>query len=350
MISETFTQLLPEMLREGYVCVQRHPAAPLFIYNYTPKAQYERVWNDVTLQCRGLILDGEGAVVARPFRKFFNLEEVGSLPAEPFEVYEKLDGSLGILYWLGDEAYLATRGSFASEQSRRANQILQARYRHVLPRLDRGHTYLFEIIYPENRIVVNYGGREDLVLLAVVDTATGAELPLPEVGFPVVERYDGLTDLATIREKAADNKEGIRHQICGRLPGKGQVCRVRAPAPHPDPRFEQAHLGIPADGLPMERLIEQVPDEFYQWVRGTESRLKEQYAAIEREAGAQYDGLRRQLGDDFSRKDFAALATQYPHPQLLFGLLDGKDLRDRIWKMIEPAYDKPFRNDQDSQD
>jgi RNA ligase len=207
-MEEAFTQLLPEMLREGYVCVQRHPTVPLYIYNYTSKAQYERVWNEVTLQCRGLILDANGRVVARPFRKFFNLEEVQDLPAGPFEVYEKLDGSLGILYWLGDEAYLATRGSFASEQSRRANGILQARYRHVLPRLDRGHTYLFEIIYPENRIVVNYGGREDLVLLAVVDTATGAELPLPEVGFPVVERYDGLTDLATIRRRRPTTRRG----------------------------------------------------------------------------------------------------------------------------------------------
>jgi RNA ligase len=347
MMNETFTQLLPEMLREGYVCVQGHPTAPLFIYNYTPKAQYERVWNEVTLQCRGLILDAAGGVVARPFRKFFNLEEVKDLPAEPFEVYEKLDGSLGILYWMGDEAYIATRGSFASEQSRRANGILQARYRHVLPRLDRGHTYLFEIIYPENRIVVNYGSREDLVLLAVVDTTTGAELPLPAVGFPVVERYDGLTDLATIREKAADNKEGFVIKFAGGYRVKVKFAEyVRLH--HILTRVSSKHIWeYLRTERPMEELIEQVPDEFYQWVRGTESRLKEQYATLEREARAQYDGLRQQLGDDFSRKEFADLATQCPHPQLLFGLLDGKDLRDRIWKMIEPAYDKPFRNDQE---
>ncbi len=347
-MEETFTQLLPEMLREGYVCVQRHPAAPLSIYNYTPKAQYERVWNEVTLQCRGLILDAEGKVVARPFRKFFNLEEVKDLPAEPFEVYEKLDGSLGILYWVGDEAYLATRGSFASEQSRRANQILQSRYRHVLPRLNRGHTYLFEIIYPENRIVVNYGSREDLVLLAVVDTATGAELPLPEVGFPVVERYDGFSDLATIREKAADNKEGFVIKFAGGYRVKVKFAEyVRLH--HILTRVSSKHIWESLrTGLPMEKLLEQVPDEFYQWVRGTESRLQEQYATLEREARQQYDALRRQLGGDFTRKDFAALATRCPHPQLLFGLLDGKDLHDRIWKMIEPAYDKPFRNDQDS--
>jgi RNA ligase len=347
MMDASFSQLLPEMLREGYVCVQKHPAAPLFIYNYTPRAQYERVWNEVTLQCRGLILDATGAVVARPFRKFFNLEEVKDLPAEPFEVYEKLDGSLGILYWLDDEAYIATRGSFASDQSRRANQVLQARYRHVLPRLDRAHTYLFEIIYPENRIVVNYGGREDLVLLAVVDTATGAELPLPAVGFPVVERYDGLTDLATIREKAADNKEGFVIKFAGGYRVKVKFAEyVRLH--HILTRVSSKHIWeYLRTERPMDELIEQVPDEFYQWVRSTESRLKAQYETLEREARAQYDGLRRQLGDDFSRKDFAALATRCPHPPLLFALLDGKDLRDRIWKMIEPAHDKPFRNDPD---
>lgn len=37
------------------------------MYNYTAKAQYDKLWNEVTLQCRGLILDGDGNVVARPF-------------------------------------------------------------------------------------------------------------------------------------------------------------------------------------------------------------------------------------------------------------------------------------------
>lgn len=53
--------------------------------------------------------------VARPFPKFFNLDEAiangEQLPAEAFEVTEKLDGSLGILYWLDGEPRLATRGT-----------------------------------------------------------------------------------------------------------------------------------------------------------------------------------------------------------------------------------------------
>jgi RNA ligase len=348
MMTPDFHQLLPEMLREGYVCVQRHPSEALYIYNYTPRAQYERLWNEVTLQCRGLILNGNGEVVARPFRKFFNLEEVNELPAEPFEVYEKMDGSLGILYWAGEGAFVATRGSFTSDQSRKANQILHAKYGQVLPRLNREHTYLFEIIYPENRIVVDYGPQEDLVLLAVIDTVTGEELPLPEVGFPVVERYDGLTDMAAIRGLAAANKEGfvIRFESGYRIKIKfAEYVRLHRIITKVSSRNIWEYLRT---GASLEEILEQVPDEFYQWVRQTESRLKAQHAAIDKQAREKYQWILRQLEAGFSRKDFAALATRYDHPHLLFGLLDEKDLHDRIWKLVEPEFDKPFKGTEES--
>ena len=96
MINE---ELLRQMLDERLVMVQKHPHADLFIYNYTNKAQYDRIWNEITLMCRGLILDAGLHIVARPFKKFFNLEELPAdeIPDEPFEAYEKIDGSLGIL-------------------------------------------------------------------------------------------------------------------------------------------------------------------------------------------------------------------------------------------------------------
>jgi RNA ligase len=93
-------------------------------------------------------------------------------------VYDKLDGSLGILYFYDDKPYIATRGSFTSEQAERANKIFQKKYSHL--HFNKEHTYLFEIIYPENRIVVDYGAKEDLILLAVLDTETGKDLELPD--------------------------------------------------------------------------------------------------------------------------------------------------------------------------
>src|ERR1700735_1376579 len=204
-------QLLQQMLDERMVIVQKHPGADLFIYNYTNKAQYEGVWNEITLQCRGLILDAERNIVSRPFKKFFNLEEypADEIPDEPFEVFEKLDGSLGILYWLDDKPYIATRGSFISDQAVHASNILTEKYGDAIAKLDRNATYLFEIIYPENRIIVDYGHKDDLVLIAVIDNNTGDDLPLPHVGFPVVKKYSGIGDFNLLKDLAEENKEGF---------------------------------------------------------------------------------------------------------------------------------------------
>src|SRR6187402_2037697 len=113
------TTLLKEMISKNYVRVNKHPEHDLYIYNYTQNAQFERIWNEVTLACRGLILDKNENVVARPFPKFFNLGELENqiLPESTFEVYDKMDGSMGILYWIDEVAFMASRGSFASDQS-----------------------------------------------------------------------------------------------------------------------------------------------------------------------------------------------------------------------------------------
>jgi RNA ligase len=141
----------------GYISEQRHPQAPIRILNYTHRAQYDWRWNPETMQCRGLIVDDNNRIVARPFAKFFTYEQLsGVVPNEPFEAYEKLDGSLGILYMVDGEPCIATRGSFVSDQAERATEIYRRKYRDIV--LDDRMTYLFEIIYPGNRIVVNYGG------------------------------------------------------------------------------------------------------------------------------------------------------------------------------------------------
>ena len=169
---------------EGLVSCRKHPTEDLWILNYTPACQYSKSWNDVTCQCRGLVVNVDGEVVARPFRKFFNLSEHENPPlpkvpvGEHFVVHEKLDGSLGILYWTPHGPQITTRGSFESEQAKKASEMLCNKYRETIPFLQRDLTYLFEIICAESRVVVNYGGNEELVLLGVIVTATGEEIPL----------------------------------------------------------------------------------------------------------------------------------------------------------------------------
>lgn len=320
---------------DGYVNAQVHPSGKLCIFNYSQRAQFDWRWNDVTRQCRGLIMDREHNVVARPFPKFFAVDQMTeAVPAEPFEVFEKLDGSLGILYWLDDEPHIATRGSFTSEQALIATSILRNRYSHVS--LDRSLTYLFEIVYPTNRIVVDYGDTEDLFLLCAIETATGQEQGLPDIGFPMVARHDGLTDFDLILQEQDTGREGyvIRFESGLRVKIKFEEYK----------RLHKLLTGINArhiwdilrnDG-DLSEVIDRVPDEFHQWVRETENDLRYAFASVEAEC-------RRHMIFHGPRRDIAAQFKLCRHPGVMFMMLDGKDYRDQIWKIIRPECSTAFR-------
>jgi RNA ligase len=132
------SQLFAEMVDDGYVRIQTHPTLPLKIANYAEKAVYERVWNPVTRQCRGLIFDADsGEVLARPLPKFWNTHEAeaGALDLnEPAVVMDKADGSLAVIWTAPDGPAVATRGSFTSEQATHATNLLRTRYADWTPR------------------------------------------------------------------------------------------------------------------------------------------------------------------------------------------------------------------------
>ena len=119
---------LEKYYQNGLVLKQKHPRLNLTIWNYAAKVQYEKLWDDVTLRCRGLITDENGKIIIQPFKKFFNYEEVvNEIPTNNDYVYvqEKIDGSLGILFFYEGEWIMSTRGSFTSEQSQRGLEILK---------------------------------------------------------------------------------------------------------------------------------------------------------------------------------------------------------------------------------
>ena len=164
---------LEDMINLGYIKVDYHPTAPLRIYHYTKDCYYSATWNDTTKKCRGLIVDNSDNIVAIPFKKFFNYEEYGDksiLPTTPsFEICEKIDGTLGIMYWINDIPYIATKGGFDNDQAKHASSILHNKYEGKFHLLDRGCTYLFEIVYHDDRKVINYYGTDDLYLIGIID-------------------------------------------------------------------------------------------------------------------------------------------------------------------------------------
>jgi RNA ligase len=222
---------LEDRVKAGTVTVSR--SGPLALYHYSSRCMYDGLWDDVSLIARGLVLDVErGELIATPFPKFFNYgERDARLPDEPFHAFEKLDGSLGIAYFHAGRWQVTTKGAFGAGQARWAEDRLA---RCDLQALDPRATYLFEIIYRENRIVVRYG-YEDLVLLAGYD-GDGDELDAAainalagQLGTRAARRYEytSVGDLVRAAETLDRDDEGFVVRFAGghRIKIKGSAYR-----------------------------------------------------------------------------------------------------------------------------
>ena len=340
-------ETLEKYHNDGLLHKQTHPTFDLTIWNYTPKVQYERLWDDITMQCRGLVTNSEGDIVARPFKKFFNYEEhkPEDIPNEDFVVYEKLDGSLGILFNYQGEWILSTRGSFTSPQSIKGKEILD---RHDISAWRKDNTYLFEIIYPENRIVVDYGDEEKLVVIGAIHTETGEEIPdsslfwTQESGFEIVTTYKTWGEgYDLLKEEISKDKEGyvIRFKSGFRMKIKGdEYVRLHRILTNVSNRDIWEYL---KDGKSFDELLEKVPDEFNDWVKDTVKDLQGQFDKIKVDVENEFKEL-------INKKEFAEKIKDNPNRSFLFKRLDSysNQLNEMIWNSIYPAYSKPFKKDE----
>ena len=341
---------LEKYYADGLLHKQIHPRLDLTIWNYSPKVQYERLWDDITLQCRGLVTNSKGEIVARPFKKFFNYEEhkPEDIPNEDYVVYEKMDGSLGILFNYENEWILATRGSFTSPQAIKGKEILD---RHDISAWRKDNTYLFEIIYPQNRIVVDYGNEEKLVVIGGFHTESGIEIPdsslfwTQDSGFEVVMTYKTWGETYDLlKEEIQKNREGyvIKFKNGFRMKIKGEEYK----------RLHKLLTGISSrdiwehlkDNKPFDDIIKDVPDEFYDWVKQTGEDLKKKYNLIKRDYQIHYNNILTNNIQD--KKTFAQYAVSYKNSAILFSMYDEKPYEYIIWKLIYPEYTKPFKKDE----
>lgn len=206
---------IQENYNKGFITIRKHPFVELYILNYTPLASKMAIWNEVTLNSRGLIIDKKGKVVSYPFRKFFELEQLNKnlIPkTKPKKIYEKIDGALGIMYWFNDKPYISTRGSFISYQAVRATEVLYKKYSQHFSSLNRNFTYLFEIVIPENRIVLDYGSVEDLFLIGVINNNNQDEIDIGDINenpFPLPKYLSSKYSIKQLEKKMDAKTEGF---------------------------------------------------------------------------------------------------------------------------------------------
>lgn len=339
--------ILDTYVAEGWLISQRHATLPLTIYNYSQTTQYDSFWNEITLACRGLVMDDNGNIVARPFKKFFNIEENKHMSTDSFEIYEKMDGSLGIFFYYKGEPVFASRGSFTSEQAIKGRELLE-KYNWKNGTYE-GYTYLFEIIYPKNRIVVDYGSIEELIVLGVIETKTGIEVNYNEMkseGFKLVNKYD-FKDYREIKSLNLENKEGFVVRF-----SNGDRCKIKFED------YVKLHRvltncssydiweNLKTFGKLPEEFLKDVPDEFYNWVNRIESELIENYTIVKKSYSIILDALLSNFDNSVSKKEVAMSIKNLNGVDqgLLFAMYNNKEhkIKDIIWKMIKPEYEKPF--------
>lgn len=337
------------LVEEGYLMVNTHPEYPLQILNYTRKAQFEKYWTEYTLLSRGLIIDNNFDVVALPFKKFFNYEELQpehfpKATISEYDIYDKMDGSLGILFYYDGLWHIATRGSFTSDQAIRAKSILK---QHDLTRMNVVNTYLYEIIYPENRIVVNYDGAEKLVLLGIINITNGYDYTYDEMvekiafecpTFEVVKRYDPVASFQELKSRNILNQEGyVMRYGDFRMKCKFEdYCRLHSIITNVSTKDIWATL---RDGKSIAELIENTPDEFDEWVKEQVTKLNEDFARVEQNCRSVFNAI---YVDGISKKDFALKTIVLKESSILFKMFDKKPYDHIIWNMIEPKFSKPF--------
>jgi len=211
--------LLENFMKRENVVSQRHNG--LILFNYSKECQYKRDWDAITLNSRGIVFEeATGKIVARPFSKFFCLGEpeclIVNLPTGQFLSLTKVDGSMGIVYFYQGEWHVNTRGSFSSDQAIWAKKWFDANIdtSWMFPLF----TYCFEIVYPDNRIVIDYGGQSFMCLLGVIDNETGTEMPYQDMrkvgqkmGCPVVEahEFNSMEELFAAQKNLSANEEGF---------------------------------------------------------------------------------------------------------------------------------------------
>lgn len=357
---------IEEAIEGGWISKRKHPDANLYILNYTPQTQYEGYWHpDTTMICRGLIVDDKWNVITRPFPKFFSIDQLTegrnkvhylygkkfkTLFDGKFEAYDKADGSLGILYPLGDKVYVATRGSFESEMAIKASQILEDmgyadkekwRDHNIFFSSDSNHcylfgkyTFLFEIIYPENRIVVDYGQEEKLILLDVIENSSGKRANVLHTQFEQVKKYDHINTIEDLENENEnyDGREGYVLVFEDGFRVKWKYDEYK--------RLHRILTGLTPNvvfdwvrsGENLEKVLAEVPDEFYNWATDLATVYEAAYREVEDAVKAVYEEVKNK---DWTRKDIALAYQDYEHRGLLFAMIDRKDYSDSIWKIVK---------------
>ena len=351
-----------QAVTEGWVREFKHDTLPLVGFVYTFNCEMEGHWNNITRYARGIVFDTDGSLVAFPFPKFFNLNQheetrIENLPNLPFTITTKEDGSLIIVFHYKGHWICSTKGSFHSEQANWANNYLSnmkegwnalsAASLHLEREgtVSYENTYLFEGIYPANRIVVDYGDFDGLKFIGAFSRyfekeVTDDVMPYISTFFPFAKphylSFQEIVDICSTSLKGVE-QEGfvVRYSNGLRVKIKGEdyksIHRIVTNAT-PLSVWESLAVSTSLNDIPSIKkdYLESIPDEFLPKILNWETELKSQYKSwLDCGKAALYDA--QSVGND--RKSICIYLQQNCKDviSLAISIMDGKFDRVDVW-------------------
>lgn len=183
-------------------------------------------FNPIVNECRGVILDRDDNwnTVCYPFNRFYNVgQPEAAVLGKELRVYSKEDGALVRCYYYHGDWYCASNSTIDARETLidgkynffelvcKTLETYNLNWEAFTKWLNTSYTYMFELVCPETRQVVNYGDVRKLYYLGERNKWTFEERYKPIVGIDNVKQFP-LTTMEEIQkavEELGNNAEGF---------------------------------------------------------------------------------------------------------------------------------------------
>jgi tRNA splicing ligase len=324
------TQGLAALTQQYQIKINRHQQYPhLVCLKYSQ--QESPLSATIVQQCRGIILDAANnwSIVSYPYDKFFNHGEAHAAPIDwtSAQVYDKLDGSLMVLYHYNHQWHVQTSGTAdASGEVGGFDRSFQQLFWQVWQELgyqlpsETDHCFIFELMTPYNRVVVKH--QQNKLVLHGVRNRVNLQEEAPQTwadryGWQVVATF-ALNNLKSIIAAAQtlDPLTSEGYIICDRA-----FRRIKVKSPQ---YVALAHL---REGFSPRRLLEIVMNN-----EGEEFLVYyPEWGELYNQLRQKYDNLIHTIATTYqthqyitTQKDYAIAIQPLPYSSVLFALRSGK--------------------------
>lgn len=259
----------------------------LMIANYDILADFT---DPIVRICRGIILDtaNDYEVVCFPFFKFCNYGEKGadSIDWASARVQEKVDGSIMKMYYYNDTWQVASNGVISAfdapitsrEGVMSFGQIFMQAADAVsldISKLDKDCTYIFELVSPYNRVVVDYKGVTTLYHTGTRNNKTGEEF-VCDIGVPHPAEYPLHSVEECIKAAAALNSKSGTVEQEGFVVVDKDWHRVKIKSPE----YVAIHHILPNGEITDDKIIDYIKEDIIDDIVGYIPSLADRVAEI----------------------------------------------------------------------